>query len=147
METLEDSVLIETSAEKLFHWLMHLPENYKDWHPDHGECRWLKGGAFEEGSILYVEEYLHGELHEFKFKTMKNKAPIRIDYRPSFPHSLFFPMGSFIIEPKGDQCVFTATMCFRFGRLLSKLVRSRLEMLKRHMREEGKNLKRLLEKQ
>jgi hypothetical protein len=144
---LEDSVEIKTSAEKLFYWLIHLPENYKDWHSDHGECRWLKGGAFEEGSVLYVEEYLHGELHKFKFKTVKNESQKRIDYRPSFPHSLFFQMGSFIIEPKGDQCVFTATMCFRFGRLLSKLARSRLEALKKHLREEGENLKMLLEKQ
>jgi len=128
---LEDSVEIKTSAERLFQWLIHLPENYKDWHSDHGECRWLKGGAFEEGSILYVEEYLHGELHKFKFKTMKNDTQKRIDYRPSFPQSLFFQRGSFIIEPKGDQCVFTAAMCFRFGRLLSKLARSRFEALRK----------------
>ncbi|MFX0113135.1 MAG: SRPBCC family protein [Candidatus Hodarchaeota archaeon] len=65
MTTLTDSIEIKATPKKVFDWFMHFAENYKAWHPEHGECRWLKGKAFEAGSILYSEEYLHGKLHKF----------------------------------------------------------------------------------
>lgn len=142
---LKDSIEINAPPERIFEWLIHLPENYRAWHSDHGECRWLKGGGFEEGSILYVEEYLHGELHKFKFKTTAMEPNRRIDYKASFPQSLIFTKGAFIIEPKGTSCIFTATMSFRFSWLLSKLAGARAAAISKHMREEGENLKELME--
>ncbi|MHA2497238.1 MAG: SRPBCC family protein [Candidatus Hodarchaeales archaeon] len=142
---LKDSIEINAPTERIFEWLVHLPDNYRAWHPDHGECRWLKGRAFEEGSILYAEEYLHGELHKFKFKTTAMEPNRRIEYKPSFPQSLLFTKGAFIIEPRGNSCIFTATMSFRFGWLLLKLARARATALSAHMRQEGKNLKKLIE--
>ena len=145
MITLIDSIEIKTTAEKIFDWFTHFEENFKAWHPDHVECRWLKGEPFEEGSILYVEEYLHGKLHKMKFLGTKVESNKKIEYKLLFPISIICPKGSFIIESKGESCIFTATLSFRFGKILSRLAKSRIEATKKHMREEGENLKKLLE--
>jgi len=146
MITLKDSIEIKTAPEKIFEWFIHFEENYHAWHPDHVDCRWLKGKPFEEDSILYVEEYLHGKLHRMKFLGTKVVPNRKIDFKLLFPMSIVCPRGSFIIEPKGKSCIFTATLSFRFAMLFSKLARDRVEAIKNHMKEEGENLKRLLEK-
>lgn len=141
---LKDSVEIKTASEKVFEWLTHFPEHYTEWHPDHVTCHYVTGGSMEEGSVLYCEEYIHGDLHSMKFRLTKIE-PTRIDYDILFPMSIICPKGSFIVEPKGDHCTFTATLSFRFDTLLSVLFKRRVEALKTHVKEEGENLKRLLE--
>jgi hypothetical protein len=56
------------------------------------------------------------------------------------------PKGSFIIEREGAHCVFTATLSFRFGWFFSRFANSRIRAIEMHMKEEGENLKKLLEK-
>ena len=118
---------------------------FRKWHKDHVKLQWLKGKPFEEGSILYVEEYLHGKLHKMKFLSTKLEPNRKIEYNLLFPMSMVCYGGSFIIKPKGKSCIFTATLSFRFGYILSKLMPSRVDATRRHMEEEGKNLKKLLE--
>ena len=149
MTTLKDSIEIKTTPEKIFSGLIKVfssEEYFKKWHKDHIKCQWLKGKPFEEGSILYVEEYLHGELHKMKFLGTKVEPNRKIEYKLLFPMSIICPKGSFIIEPKGESCIFTAILSFRFGWLFSRIAKSRLKAIKTHMKEEGENLKRLLEK-
>ena len=50
------------------------------------------------------------------------------------------------IEPKRDGCIFTATLYFRMGWLFSIFAKDRVEAIKKHMKEEGENLKNILEK-
>ncbi len=144
MITLKDSIEIKATPEKIFDFFTHFEENYHVWHPDHVESRWLKGRA-EAGSILYCEEYLHGKLHKMKFLLTKMEPNRRIEFRLLFPISMICPKGSFIIEPKEESCIFTATLSFRFAKFFLKFAKSRVEAIERHMREEGENLKRLLE--
>ncbi len=80
-----------------------------------------------------------------KFIGTKVEPNKKIEYKLLFPTSIICPKGSFIIEPKGESCIFTATLSFRFGRILSKLAKSKVETTKKHMREEGENLRKLLE--
>lgn len=148
MTTLTDSIEIKIRPEELFEGLIRVfssEEYYRRWHRDHVRCLWVKGRPFEEGSILYVEEYLHGRLHKMKFLDIKVEPNRKVEYRLSFPTSVVCPKGSFTIEPKGESCTFTATLFFRFGRAFAKLARSRVEAMERHMKEEGENLKNLLE--
>jgi len=149
MITLEDSIEIQTTPEKVFNRLTHLfrgKEDYQSWHPDHVDLRWIRGGPSEDGSIAYCEEYLHGDMHKFKFLITKVVPNRVIEWRPLFPWSIFMPRNAFVIEPKGEKsCIFTATICLRAGPLFKKLGRNRLEAVKKHMKEEGENLKRLLE--
>ncbi|MFX1513674.1 MAG: SRPBCC family protein [Promethearchaeota archaeon] len=145
MKILKDSIEIRTTPDKIFEWFIHFTENYNVWHPDHVKACWVKGKPWTRGSILYVEEYMHGDLHKIKFKAIKIDPNKRIEYKMLFPTSFICPKGSFIIEPNVDSCIFTATISFRFGWLLSRFAKNRIEAFKKHLKEEGENLKRLLE--
>jgi hypothetical protein len=150
MILLRDAVEIETTPEHVFDWLVHFQENYLAWHPDHVECRYLKGThLLEVDSVLYVEEYLHGELHRLKFRATEVIPNRRLEYKAGFGMG-----GAFEVVPHGGKVLFIAeiTMGSSFpvlGRLLDafleKLLSDNLEMIKQHMTEEGENLKRLLE--
>ena len=144
MITLKDTIEIKTTPEKIFEWVAHLDENFHAWHPDHVKCRWLKGKPAEEGSILYVEEYLHGKLHKIKFLITKIEPNRKIECKLLFPMSLICPKGSFIIESKRESCIFTATLSFRFAKFFLTFAKNRVEAIEKHMKEEGENLKRLL---
>ncbi|MHA2314904.1 MAG: SRPBCC family protein [Candidatus Hermodarchaeia archaeon] len=150
---LKDSVEIKTTPEKVFDFLIHLvdEESYRAWHPDdHVTLRWIKGQPWEEGSVLYAEEYIHGKLHKLKFLITKVVPNREIEFMPlSRLLRIYFPKNTFTIEPKGDTCVFTATGCLRVGRIVKILAKNKLEVglasVKKHMKEEGENLKRILE--
>ncbi|UCF07399.1 MAG: SRPBCC family protein [Thermoplasmata archaeon] len=146
MITLRDSIEIGVEPQIVFNWLMKLDENYNEWHPDHVKCV-NETGQFKEGTVFYTEEYLHGDLHKIRFKAVKIEGNRRIEYKLLFPISIICPRGSFVIQPKNGNSVFTASLTFRGGRILSRLFRSRIEIQKKHMKEEGENLKNILEAQ
>lgn len=62
-----------------------------------------------------------------------------------FPESIICSGGSFSIKPSNGGSVFTATLSFRFGGLVSMHAKKRAAAIRLHMKEEGKNLKALLE--
>lgn len=146
MTTLKDSVIINRPPEAVFEWFTHFTENYRAWHKDHVLARWVKGKNFEKGSVLYAEEYLGGRLEKLSFEITNCVPNELIEYKVLFPESIICSGGSFSIEPYNAGSVFTATLSFRFGGLLSKVARKRVEGIRVHMREEGENLKVLLEK-
>ena len=148
MITLKDSIEIKAAPEKVFEWLTNLrdKESYQTWHPDHVECIWVKGEPFQKGSIVYFEEYIHGKLHKVKFICTKRIKDRLIEYRPLFPWYLFMPKCDFIMEPLGeDSCTFTATIKLRVGPLYKKFGKRHLDSINQHMKEEGENLKKILE--
>ncbi|GAJ11880.1 unnamed protein product, partial [marine sediment metagenome] len=61
----------------------------------------------------------------------------------------YFPKNTFSVEQKEGTCVFTATGTYRLGWLAKTFAKKRLERglssVKKHMKEEGENLKRILE--
>ena len=150
MITLKDSIEIKAKPEEVYQWLVQRfasKENYQAWHPDHVDIRWIKGEPLQEGSIVYAEEYLHGELHKLKFRIIKVVPDKEIVYRALFPASLFAPGNAFIIESDGKGgSVFTATGLLRAGPLFKKFGQERFEATKQHMKEEGENLKKALER-
>jgi uncharacterized protein YndB with AHSA1/START domain len=151
MITLIDSIEVAAAPEKVFEWLgkrFKDKEGYQAWHPDHVDVHWIKGEPLQEGSIIYAEEYLHGQMHKLKFVITKIVPNKKVEYRLLFPWSFFASGGTFLIEPKGRRsCVFTATVSFRGGPLFQKLAKNRIEATKRHMKEEGENLKNALERE
>jgi hypothetical protein len=147
MLILKDSIMIEKSSEEVFEWFNNFVENYKSWHQkDHVLAKWVKENNFNPDSILYAEEYLGTRLEKLRFKVTRKVPNKLIEYKLLFPESLICTGGGFSFEPREQGCVFTATLSFRFGSILSKLMPSRLYALKKHMKEEGENLKKLLEK-
>jgi hypothetical protein len=151
---LTDSIEIRTAPEKIFGFFLQIVDDasYQAWHPeDHVAFRWIRGEPWQQGSVAYAEEYIHGKLHKFKF-LIKEVVPNRkIELVPlSRLLRIYFPRNTLLIEPRDGSCVFTASGVLRVGRLAKLLARNKLEKglssVRKHMQEEGENLKRLLEK-
>lgn len=147
---LRDSIEIRTTPEEIWEFFIHLEENYKIWHPeDHILFKWTKGSPMESGSSCYGEEILGGELKRLK-ATIGEVVPNRkIVFRYTFPLSLVSPGFEWLIEPKGSHSIFTAlgyVRCMRFYRFIArKHVDTSMKVGKKHIREEGENLRRILE--
>lgn len=147
------SIEIKTTPEKIFAFLTAIVDDrsYRAWHQkDHVSLRWLKGKPWAEGSVLYAEEYLHGKLHKLKFKITKIVPNQKIEYSPvSRLVRKFFPKNEFIIEPQEESCRFIASGTYRIGWLgktfFKKAIDRGLAGMKKHMQEEGQNLKKILE--
>ena len=146
----KDSIEIETTPEKIWEFFTNLEQNYKAWHPkDHILFQWIKGKPMETGSIWYGEEVLGGKLAKLK-GTIGEVIPNRkIVFKNSFPISSIFPKFEWLIEPKGSNSVFTAMgyiRCEGFFRLIAKKhFDAQIETGKKHVKEEGENLKKILE--
>jgi hypothetical protein len=153
MIELKDTIEINASAETVFKCLLQQmkdKESYKAWHPEHKEIKWLKGEPLEEGSVVYIEEYLQGVLQKLTFRFVQIIPNRLIKYRVLFPLSLIAPENRFEIEPTGDNsCRFTASGRIRMPMWLflrsHKSHKGKLEGSRKHMKEEGENLKALAE--
>lgn len=143
MIVLRDTVRINAPPEEIFEWLRNLDKNYREWHQDH--VKWEFSGGLRVGSACYCEELIHGKLHRMKGRIIRLRENRFVEYKFSFPTSLICPGGSFAIEPDGGDSTFAATLSFRFGSVLSRLAKKRMNSVKNHMREEGLNLKKILE--
>ena len=150
MVILKDTVEIRASPDQITEFFLHFRDNFHAWHPDHVECRYLTSPPLREGSVIYVEEYLHGKLHKLKLHITKIEPNSRIEYKLGF-----VAKGGFTIEPKStNNSLFTAEIHIGVknpvlrslvDRLLRTFLSSRLEGIRRHMSEEGQNLKRIME--
>jgi len=142
---LKDTVEIETTPEKIWEFWVNMDNNYKTWHPkDHILFRWTKGRPMEEGSRIYAEETVGGKLIKGK-ATFVNVVPNRIfGLKPPFPNSLFLKY-EYLIEPRGRKTDFTAFTYLKYPGFARKRIMLAVEVGKKHVREEGENLKRILE--
>ena len=147
---LSDSIKIKSTPEKIWEFFSNLEINYKVWHPkDHILFKWTKGKPMESGSNWYGEEIVRGKVFKLKGtigEVIKNR---KIVFKYSFPISLVAQGFEWLIEPKGLNSIFTAKSYLRAGDLFYKLSRkemeTKIEMHNQHVREEGENLKKILE--
>ena len=146
MQELKDSIHIKVSPEKVYTWLLNLDKHYLEWHPDHTVARFTKGDTMESGAELYVEEKLHGSMHKMTMRCTKVEPNRLIEYQVLFPMSLICSQGTFSIESDNGGSMLTATLTFRFPRLFKMFAKKQMEQFVQHMREEGVNLKKILEK-
>jgi len=151
--TLTDSIEINTTPEKIFNFLTTLvdDESYRAWHPeDHVAFCWLRGNPWEVGSVVQAEEYIHGKLHKLKFVVTKFVPNSEIEYVPASRFlRRFFPKNMFIVKQKEKRAIFVATGTYRLGWLAKTFAKKRIERglssVRKHMKEEGENLKKILE--
>jgi uncharacterized protein YndB with AHSA1/START domain len=150
---LTDSIEIRTTPEKIFEFFYSLVDDasYRAWHPDdHVAMRWTKGSPWQEGSVIYAEEYIDGELQKLTFVVTRVVPNREIEYVPvSRFRRRYAPKYTFSVEPKDTSSVFTAAVHVRvplLPRLLAKMkVEGGLSSVRKHMKEEGENLKKILE--
>jgi hypothetical protein len=151
-KVLTNSTDIKTTPEKIWAFLIDLERNYQKWHPeDHILLRWIKGEPFQKGSVVYAEEFIHGKKHKLKFIIDDVISAREINFVPaSRILRIYFPKNRLIIEPAGELCRFTTEIHLKVGWLVRKFASKKLEAgindVKRHIKEEGENLKAILEK-
>lgn len=145
MRELTDSIRIDSPPEPVWEWLSALSEHYTEWHPDHVSAEWEHGEPNQVGSILKAVEDLGGTREVLRLEMTSVEPPHRFEYRIRGPISLLLPGGAFAVVSDDGGSRFTATISYRFGRLTERLFRRRTAALRRHMEEEGENLKRIIE--
>ena len=149
---MEDSTEIKTTPEKIWDFFINLDKNYKSWHPeDHIVFKWVKGKPMTTDSHYYGEEYMNGRVKKFK-GTIGEVIPNRkIVFKFTFPVTLVSPYFEWRIEPKGSNSVFTAITIIRCEKFYRRIMRKKswdtlIATGKKHVQEEGENLKKILEK-
>ncbi|HOC77814.1 MAG TPA: SRPBCC family protein [Methanofastidiosum sp.] len=147
---LKHSIEIMVPSEKLWDFFYNIENNYILWHPkDHIQFKWKKGNPLEVGSTIYSEQTMGGETGKLKGVCSEIIPYRKIAFNFDFPTSFMCPRIEWLIEPKGKNSIFTALTYYRFGKLFLRLNKDKvdhiLETTEEHMKEEGKNLKRILE--
>lgn len=143
---LEDSIKIKTKPEAIFRFFEEMEQNYLQWHPDHVLFRWVSGRGVKEGNVFYFEEYIAGKLLKKKVLFTRVAPNQHIEFAPTFwLLRLFLPRMVFCIQPEAAGCVFKAEIQVRMGPLAAKLHQKELHAVRKHTREEGENIKRILE--
>ncbi|MBM3126642.1 MAG: SRPBCC family protein [Chloroflexi bacterium] len=149
MIKLRDTITIQTSTKRIFGWLESLPKEYVSWHPDHVAYRVIKGSMRQPGSEIECQEHLHGNLHTLRFRLTKVEPDKRMEYE-----IIGLGKGAFEVIPKDDEVEFVAELGLGssfpiVGRFVDAVLRvlfhRRLEAMRQHMREEGQNLKKIIE--
>ena len=144
---LKDTVEINTTPEKIWEFWSNMDKNYKAWHPkDHILFKWTKGRPMEEGSTIYAEEVVGGKLLKGKVTCVDVVPNRKFALTLPFPRSLFCKY-EYLIEPRGDNTAFIALTHLKFPGFARKRIQATVEVGKRHIREEGENLKKILESQ
>jgi len=146
MKTLRESIKINVSPEIIWDWFLRIAENYLEWHPSHIKANWETETVSEVGSIFYAEEDISGDFLKMKSK-LTELIPNRLyRFKTVGGLKLILAGGSFEIEPSENGSIFTATLDFHMGKLLSKIAKKKVQQISQHMIEEGQNLKKILEK-
>lgn len=145
---LSDSVAIGAPPEDAFEFFRHMDESrYLAWHPDHEGFRYVTGDEIAEGAVVFFEEYVGDRRVEVEMRYTEVVPNERIEYEPRGRLvRAYYPKGTFEFERIDGGTRFTATNVFRIGPLdVVPRVERIVSDTERHMREEGRNLKRLVE--
>jgi hypothetical protein len=149
--TIESSVEIKTTPDKIWDFFCNLESNYKAWYPEeHQFFYWTKGEPLETNSKFDSLEIVDGHKTRLKGKCTEALKHKRIAFKPAFPASLMCTKLEWIFEPKGETTTFTAKTYYKFGRIYltfkSGAANQIMEITKKHMETEGQNLKKIMEK-
>jgi hypothetical protein len=150
---LEDRTLIEAPPEAIFQFFEKMDENYLAWHPDHVAFRWTKGRGLEPGVEFSFEEHIGGKLLRKTVRFTRIVPGRLIEFVPTWwLMRLLMPRLSFEVRPEGQPegegaSLFIARIRIRTGPIGARLNRREFNAVRQHMKEEGENLKRILEAQ
>ena len=143
---LEDQTRINATSAQIFDFFEQMEANYTRWHPDHQALAWRSGRGLKTGHTFYFEEYINGHLQKKTVVFTRIVPNAHIEFAPMNRFIRFLmPRLVFRITEAADHCVFTAQIFLRVGPLAARLNRKEFDAVRQHMREEGENLKALLE--
>lgn len=146
--TLRHEIEIAASPESVYAFFERIAENYTRWHPDHIAFRWVKGEGIAEGAVAYSEQRIHGKVHKLPARFTKVIPARLVEFKWVNPIARFFaPRNVWLFEPTDRGCRFVAESDLRLGWGSSRLkhVQEAIASGRKHLAEEGENLKRLME--
>jgi hypothetical protein len=143
---LEDTTTIRAAPGRVFQFFEEMDRHYTAWHPDHLRFGWESGRGVREGVVFSFDERIAGELLKKRVVFTRVVPDRHVEFAPTSRLVRFFlPRMAFHIEPRDGGSVVTALIHVRMGPLAAWLQRRQIAAVRRHMREEGENLRRLLE--
>jgi hypothetical protein len=143
---LHDEVMISTTPDRIFEFFENMEENYVKWHPDHLLFRWEKGRGLQVGVEFYFEERIANQHMKKRVRFTRVERNRHIEFAPvNWFIRLLMPRLFFAIEPQGEECRFIAEIYIRTGPIGARLNQREFDAVRKHMKEEGENLKRILE--
>jgi hypothetical protein len=143
-----DVTSIGAPAERVFAFFEAMAENYRRWHPDHVAFRWLSGDGLRRGATASFEEYIGGKLLRKTVVFAEIEPGRYVAMAPTNRLIRFvLPRLSFRMESEGAGCRLTAEVVVRTGPVGAWLNRREFDAVRRHMREEGENLRTLVERE
>lgn len=143
---LEETTGMKASPKEVYLFFEKMEENYERWHPDHITFQWIDGGVLEEGAKAYFEEEIAGKLQKKTVQFTQIDPDRYIEFKPtSRVIGLLMPHISFTITPRSDGCELTQRIKVRTGPIGARLNRREFDAVRKHMQEEGENLKRISE--
>lgn len=100
----------------------------------------------KQGAEAYFEERIAGKLQKKQVRFTEIVPDRYIEFRPtSRLVGLLMPSINFSIDPRVDGCDLTQRIKVRTGPIGARLNRREFDAVRTHMREEGENLKSILE--
>ncbi len=142
----ETSPAIHTTPEDVFAFVAGMESTYQSWHSDHVLFRWIDPPALKEGVRFHFAERIGGKLMKKTVYFTRIEPGSLIQFAPTSRFFRFFlPRISFRITPVQGGLTVTQEIQLRIGPLAAKLNKRELDAVRRHMREEGENMKRHLE--
>ena len=152
MITLVERTRISAPAEYVWRFFRELDARYADLHPEHLRWRTLRGEPLTEGAVVFAEEWIGPRRLSARLFICNVEEGRSFSYRIGFPASLVRAGGSFRLSPTTErECELVEEVHLGFrAPLVGLLVHPVLALvlplaeLRRHIREEGENLARLL---
>jgi hypothetical protein len=143
----EDSIAIAAPVESGYAFFENMAANYTRWHPDHESFRWMGAGGLAVGNEFSFREKIAGRTQQKVVRITEVQPDRYFAFQPTNPIFRFFlPRLSFGFEPTPAGFSFRAIIDLHaIGPLGMRLNRREFDAVEQHMREEGLNLKRLLE--
>ena len=143
---LKETTNVEASPEEVFRFFEEMEENYERWHPDHIRFHWTEKGGLQQGAEAYFEERIAGKLQKKTVRFVEVTPSRYMEFKPtSLLVGLLMPHISFAIDARSDGCELTQRIEVRTGPIGTRLNKREFDAVRTHMREEGENLKDILE--
>lgn len=144
---LRDTTLMRATPEQVFAFFEQMDRNYQCWHPDHIGFEWLSGRGVREGVVFGFSERIAGKTMKKRVVFTKVVENRHLEFAPtSRLLCLVLPRLLFRIVTEGEDIRLIAEIHIRTGPIGAWLNRREFDAVQKHMAEEGRNLKALLER-
>lgn len=151
MISITEETIINVPRKDIFNFLMNIDSLYKIWHPkDHVFCKVLSGALTKKGGSFHFLEIINGFPLYLTAKITEVRENEYLEYVPAFPFSLLKTGKAFFqIEKISDNQSKLIAYVEYGNRFFDKIGNFfvKTEFARKHIREEGENMKDYLENQ